>query len=618
MSEINHLPISKSIIVSGSPSVEALRFNGTQVWDSVEQFLQSAQQDTAVSLVSHTTIVVMRNGVKTTMWNPDPQNVTNFVPYLANAAHTHSYNDLTDKPVIADQESITALLQSVSLANNLITAEIELPLRGYISHETHQFVDTSSDDKYKCSGLVFVKGFSTIEFSARAYAEDSDSCQMVFLDSAKNVIPSLDICINDGIIRTIDLTSQDYNNVSYIIMSAYMPGWSGNKTYLRLKGAYDFNNLIDKSQLKYKQGFNMFDINRVERGMGLSSTGAYNVDNQAISSHLIELNEDRGRNGDLFLFNLPVTTYSKRFVYYDENMNIVSGPSDIAADNTSAQIGCLATAKYFRITFIRATNPLPDETETINMLKNVMITFQYSMVEYQKYYRNIDAINNEGLNASSISNLYKGKKWVCVGDSITERNQHSAKFYHDFVKEDLGFDVINFGVSGTGYKTRDDVQSPTTEGAFYQRVTQIPASTDVVTIFGSFNDITQGHTLGTPTDTGTSTICGCINATIEAIYAINPAMKLGIISPCPWKEMNPSNSDAVAYVEALQDICMRNSIPFLNLFYESGLRPWIKAVRDELYNQDAQTDNDFHGTHPNSKGHALLASKIREFLKTLI
>ena len=82
--------------------------------------------------------------------------------------------------------------------------------------------------------------------------------------------------------------------------------------------------------------------------------------------------------------------------------------------------------------------------------------------------------------------------------------------------------------------------------------------------------------------------------------------------------MSPANPDAIAYVALLQEICNKNSIPFLDLFHNSGLRPWIKAVRDELYNQDAQTNDDFHGTHPNSKGHELLASKIRVFLQTLI
>lgn len=588
--------------------------NDGQEWVSVQAYLDYMDGEGAEIPLKKTLVITPQNGQRCEVWNP--VSARTFVPKVM--GHTHSYNDLTDKPMVADQESIAALLQSASLANNLITADIALPLLGYISQSTHQFVDTSNDDKYKCSGLVYVKGFTTIEFSARAYSEDSDSCQMVFFDSAKNVIPSLDICVNDGITRTIDLTSQGYESVSYIIMSAYMPGWSGNKTYLRVKGNYNFADFLKKADIKEKTGYNIFNVNGIEREMGITSSGSYVKDTEAITSNLMELPEDRGRNGDLFLFNLPATTYSKRFIYYDEDMNVVAGPSDIAATDTSAQIGCRSDAKYFRFTLIRATSPLPSDADVKEMYADTVVTFQYSMTDPQPFYKNIESIDGVGICASNISNLYKDKTWVCVGDSLTERNNHSAKFYHDFIKEWLGFDVINMGVSGTGYKTRDDVASPTTEGAFYQRVAQIPSDADVVTVFGSFNDVTQGHTLGTPSDTGTTTICGCINATIEAIYAINPAMKLGIIAPCPWKEMNPSNADAVAYVEALETICKNNSIPFLDLFHESGLRPWIKAVRDELYNQDAQTNDDFHGTHPNSKGHELLASKIKVFIQSLI
>ena len=591
-------------------------------WPSVQAYLDSVAARHG-TVPPHMVILVQQNGTGVEMTNENQSSVSEFVakaqlPELAPVATSGRYDDLTNKPIIADTETVNTLLNSSAMANNIITADVSLPLHGYISQATHQFVDTTGDDRFECSGFVYVRGFKKIDFSARSYSEAGDSCQMCFYDSSRNVIPALDICINDGIAQTIDLTSSTYANVYFIVMSAYLPGWSSGKTYLRVSGDYNFADFLKKTDIKEKTGYNLFNINGIERGMGITSTGNYIKDTEAITSNLMELPEDRGRNGDLFLFNLPATTYSKRFIYYDEDMNVVAGPSDIAATDTSAQIGCRSDAKYFRFTLIRATSPLPSEEDVKEMFANTVVTFQYSMTDPQPFYKNIESINGVGLCASNISNLYKGKKWVCVGDSLTERNSHSTKFYHDFIKEWLGFTVVNMGVSGTGYKTRDDVASPTTEGAFYQRVTQISSDADVVTIFGSFNDITQGHTLGTPSDTGTATICGCINTAIEAIYTINPGMKLGIISPCPWKEMNPSNADAVAYVEALETICKNNSIPFLNLFYESGLRPWIREVRDLVYDLDAQTDGDFHGTHPNAIGHEMIASKMKMFIMSLI
>ena len=512
-----------------------------------------------------------------------------------------------------NQESINILMKTAEVANSKASVELELPLNGYIDAATHQFVESND---YKCSGLVYVRGAKSIEYKTRSLGV---SYHMCFYDEAKNSIPALDFPIqNEGVTGVIDLTSQTYADVYYVIMSAY-PG--GYPPYLRLKGDFDYSSVLNESQLSYKEGYNLFDISRVERGKGLhGNTGEVTDDNQSILSNLIVIPPvgERGRTGNLHFFNLPETTASKRFVQLDADMNVVRGPSDISAANSSAEIGIHADAKYLLFTLVRAMSTLPTGQELQTMYANTIITVEHTMSEYQQYCRNINAINGVGICASSLAGLYKGKKWVVVGDSLTERNGHSAKFYHDYVREDLGLTVVNMGVSGTGYKTRDDVQSPTTEGAFYQRVTLIPRDADVVTIFGSFNDMTQNHTLGTASDTGTTTIGGCINAAIEAIYAINPAMKLGIIAPCPWKEMTPSNTDAAAYVTLLQEICAKNSIPFLDLFHNSGLRPWIRDVRDELYDMDDQTGGDYHGTHPNSKGHELLASKIRVFLQTLI
>ena len=80
MSEIKNLGLSKGIIVKGLPRAEALYTNNGQPWESVEAFLQAAQEDTLVELVPYTPILVNQNGVATEMWNNDPENITTFIP----------------------------------------------------------------------------------------------------------------------------------------------------------------------------------------------------------------------------------------------------------------------------------------------------------------------------------------------------------------------------------------------------------------------------------------------------------------------------------------------------------------------------------------------------------
>lgn len=203
-----------------------------------------------------------------------------------------------------------------------------------------------------------------------------------------------------------------------------------------------------------------------------------------------------------------------------------------------------------------------------------------------------------------------GKKWVCVGDSLTEKNSRATMNYHDYVAEATGIEVVNMGVSGTGYKRGED-----NNNAFYQRVENIPTDADVITIFGSGNDGAYwGSNLGTASDTTTDTIGGCMNITIDNILARMPLAVIGIVSPCPWGDYPPSTDNAMKrYSVLLKQICERRGIPFLDLYLNSGLRPWDATFRELAYSRDGGGS-----VHPDENGHKLIAPRFKAFLETLI
>lgn len=212
------------------------------------------------------------------------------------------------------------------------------------------------------------------------------------------------------------------------------------------------------------------------------------------------------------------------------------------------------------------------------------------------------------LNSSAILPWFN-KKWVCVGDSLTEANRRTDLNYHDYISQKTGITVVNMGVGGTGYMYAEN------DGlAFYQRISGIPLDADIVTIFGSGNDLNHISVLGKPTDTGTQTICGCINTTIDNLYAILPTAQLGIISPTPWVNNQPSdNGDMCKYADALKEICALRGIPFLDLFRCSGLRPNDATFKNLAYSKD-----EGNGVHPDETGHKMIAPKIKAFIDTLI
>ena len=219
------------------------------------------------------------------------------------------------------------------------------------------------------------------------------------------------------------------------------------------------------------------------------------------------------------------------------------------------------------------------------------------------------------LQAVSQDKEWSSKKWLAVGDSLTEINFRATANYVAYIKDQTGITATNAGMSGTGYMARQS------EGrAFYQRCTNINTDYDVITIFGSGNDLAvSGFPLGDIDDSDTTTICGCINETIDTILSVymtaEKVPQIGIIAPTPWQNTTPDITDnhMAQYVDKLKGICDRRSIPFLDLYHHSNLHPNDATFRSLAYSHD-----DGHGTHPDENGHKLIAPRFKGFLETLL
>lgn len=241
---------------------------------------------------------------------------------------------------------------------------------------------------------------------------------------------------------------------------------------------------------------------------------------------------------------------------------------------------------------------IPDGAKYVRLAKNA--NAQMSIIGVKVIYEN---------SAGAGGDNWNGKKWTVVGDSLTEINARTTKRYWNYIADETGIDVHCEAVGGTGYYADKE-----NNRAFFQRILNVPTDSDVVTILGSANDGNYMSELGTATDTGTNTIGGCINTTIDNLYSIMPTVQLGIISPAPIIGANPYTRPYFnEYVKLLEEICKMRSIPFLNLYYESNLRPW-----DETFRQLAYTKDDGNGVHPDELGHKIFAPRIKGFLETLL
>lgn len=300
----------------------------------------------------------------------------------------------------------------------------------------------------------------------------------------------------------------------------------------------------------------------------------------------------------------PAGSPNYRLVKYD----VVAGKKYWITANSSwgNLLWCFYNASDAVVELGQASASGSADTIITNTEVTAPVSASYILVAYNSTVAPVDCKTQTGY---VLKGKWVGKKWVCVGDSLTAENTRTTKHYFDYVAEETGITTVNMGDSGSGYAREQDVGT-----AFYQRIGNCPTDADVVTIFGSFNDLGAGLPIGTVDDTGTDTLAGCINTTIDNLQAVIPLVNLGIVAPTPWDTTQPSTSGQnYNYVEMLKAICERRSIPFLDLWRCSNLRPWDADFRQLAYSKDGGS-----GTHPDENGHKLIAPRFKAFLETLL
>ncbi|MCO4595995.1 Pectinesterase [Streptococcus infantarius subsp. infantarius] len=234
------------------------------------------------------------------------------------------------------------------------------------------------------------------------------------------------------------------------------------------------------------------------------------------------------------------------------------------------------------------------------------------------------------LNSGTIDGdvkLYKGKidkskkGFTVIGDSWTDpatlgTNPNWVDFckqlFDEKYKTDL--DIINLGSGGTGFMASNGQL-----GKYSERV--IPTSYNTYVIIGSFNDAFASYDFGDVKICAEGTLFGGMADITSKIYATNPDAKILFVTPAPWGSINPKRAAnfgprdnaaefAEEYVGAMIEYAKYNSIPILDLYHFSNLRPWDGNFVSKFYHGTSETDD----THANSDGHKRIAPQIADFI----
>ena len=249
-----------------------------------------------------------------------------------------------------------------------------------------------------------------------------------------------------------------------------------------------------------------------------------------------------------------------------------------------------------------------NQEATFTVPENAVLTrlaIQNELIENTVLYQNgskYKVIDRGLLGSSNLSGL----KWNALGDSITE-GSNTTKTYLDYIVERTGVLARNYGDAGT---TIADIPNELGEGMVL-RYLNMDDDADIITVFGGTNDMGLDVVIGQWGDRDTATLYGALTVLIEGLYEKYPAKKIGFILPLPRWTINGEHAKGLEnYVAAIEDVCGRYSIPTLDLYHGSGLMPALSS-------QQGVTFNTGDTTHPNERGHNVIATKIQRFIESL-
>ena len=139
----------------------------------------------------------------------------------------------------------------------------------------------------------------------------------------------------------------------------------------------------------------------------------------------------------------------------------------------------------------------------------------------------------------------------------------------------------------------------------------------MVLVFGGTNDFGHGDApMGTPNDRTEDTFWGACHVLCEKLILRFPKSQIAFMSPLHrlgednvYRDYKKEPQGTLYdYVDVLQAVTRKYSIPFLDMMQVSGMTPSI-PIQQELYMPD--------GLHPNDAGHAKIAARLKGFLECL-
>lgn len=208
----------------------------------------------------------------------------------------------------------------------------------------------------------------------------------------------------------------------------------------------------------------------------------------------------------------------------------------------------------------------------------------------------------------------KGKRYLALGDSITDERYDPSRKYTTVIKEQFDCSSYrNLGQSGATMGLRTDISNPnsfTNTGFFFNYQSPSYQNFDFCTLLFGCNDYGFNVPVGTISDTVTTTFYGAYQTVLDYMLTQNPKLRIILMTPfhLVTETANQSGNTLSDYADAVKAIGVKYNLQVIDLYSGSGLNP-ASTTNKSLFFVDS--------THPNAVGHVFASHYILEQLYKL-
>lgn len=362
------------------------------------------------------------------------------------------------------------------------------------------------------------------------------------------------------------------------------------------------------SKLFIANRYNLFDRNRAAKGTVNESTGVITLGvgyGYVISDFI---------SAEIATYSMPTVGVAHKVLFYDANKAFISGLSTTTQFTISN-----SNIKYFRVALYGAessggiivkgnvNNPTFVPYEVLSA------TFRHSKYK-EDIAKEIGTATefNTAVKKLRTGSAY-GKKWACLGDSITKMGWGNN--YASMVAEKLGLVPLNYGIISS---TIMDDSSTTGDNPMSIRYVDMDNEAEIITVFAGVND--PSSKLGNPSDRSpVDSLYGACHTLFSGLTAKYPGKKIGIMGPCQHARVLPTDTESGApdtdltklksKIAVIKEVAEYYSLPFLDLCREGGINGFVEAHRTTYFQADK--------LHLTTAGHQVIARRIEDFIRSL-